>query len=76
MEEEIKQYFCPHCGYEGSDLICPICNDKTESLTEEVERLREKEKEKPKDIFEGEVSLEQEQSRELRDQSDEKTEDL
>ena len=28
-----KSYFCPDCGWEGTDALCAICGSPTESLT-------------------------------------------
>lgn len=41
LEESLK--FCPVCGHEGHDEICPVCNQKMESLDAEIEKLAEKE---------------------------------
>ena len=30
----LSQYFCPDCGWEGNEAICPICNSHAESLDE------------------------------------------
>lgn len=59
INEDIK--FCPICGHEGTDVMCPVCNEKMESLNAEVERVADLEKKK--DITESagleEVSLEE-----------------
>lgn len=39
--EDLK--FCPLCGHEGHDDLCPVCNEKMASIDEEVEKLAEKE---------------------------------
>lgn len=54
--------FCASCGYEGGDILCPVCHKPMESLEKEVERVAKIEEEK-KDIFED-VSLEAEQDKE------------
>ncbi len=64
LEAEIK--FCPSCGHEGNDVICPVCNEKTESLSDAVGKISEKEKKKS-DIFD-EVSLEEAQEKEVQEQ--------
>jgi len=28
----MSNYFCPECGYEGDDPLCPHCNIPTEKL--------------------------------------------
>jgi len=56
--------FCPTCGFEGNDIMCPICNAPMESLGAEVERIAKVE-EKKSDIFED-VSLETEQEKEAK----------
>ena len=61
IAEEIK--FCPTCGYEGSGEMCPVCNEKMESLGKEMDKLSEKEKEK-KDLLDD-ASLEQEAEKEV-----------
>lgn len=60
-EESLR--FCPGCGYEGNDLICPLCAAKTESLSDDVARLAKKEN-KHSEIFDDEVSLEEEREKE------------
>jgi hypothetical protein len=40
--EELK--FCPNCGHEGHDDECPVCQVKMESLSAEVDKLAEAEK--------------------------------
>jgi len=64
MEETIEgaAKFCPVCGHEGNDVLCPVCNQKMESLDDEVNRVAELEKKK--DVTEDaglddEVSLEE-----------------
>jgi transcription elongation factor Elf1 len=63
--DEIR--FCPSCGHEGHDLICPVCHQRTESLEDEVNRIAKIENDK-KDIFED-VSLEAEQDGEDKKES-------
>lgn len=58
--EEIK--FCPTCGFEGNDEMCPVCNMPMASLGAEVDRIAKVE-EKKSDIFDD-VSLESEQEKE------------
>ena len=60
IEDSVK--FCPVCGHEGNDVTCPVCNEKMESLDDEVNRIAELEKKK--DItgnagLDDEVSLEE-----------------
>ena len=38
--------FCPACGYEGSDFICPVCEAKMVSQENELERIKKKEEQK------------------------------
>lgn len=33
------KYFCPECGYEGDELICPHCNIPAEKLDINDEEL-------------------------------------
>ena len=58
---EIK--FCPSCGHEGHDVICPACNEKMESLDAEVDRISKADNPE-KDIFDDATSLEEEQEKE------------
>lgn len=38
----MSQYFCPECGYEGEEPICPHCNIPAESLEfNEEENLKQ-----------------------------------
>lgn len=57
--------FCPICGHEGNDLMCPICDEKTQSLAEETARIAKVEDEKS-DLFDD-VSLEGEQEKEQKE---------
>jgi len=54
--------FCPHCGHEGTDVDCPVCHLRMESLEEEVERIGKIEDE-TKEIFDD-LSLEAEGEKE------------
>lgn len=56
IEESVK--FCPTCGHEGNDVVCPICDEKMASLDDEVKRVADLEK--AKDVTEPpeELSLE------------------
>ena len=70
--EEIK--FCPICGHEGYDVICPICGKKMESVDFEMDRILEKE-EGNKDLLN--VSLEDEQVKEEKQEKEgEKSENI
>lgn len=56
-QEEIR--FCPQCDYQGSDVTCPICNQKMVSEDTEMDRIiQEQEKKKKADLLEDEGSLE------------------
>lgn len=62
MPEEESLKFCPVCGHEGNDVLCPVCNERMASLDDEVNRVAELEKKK--DVTEDagldeEVSLEE-----------------
>ena len=77
MTEDIlgEQRFCASCGYEGSDVLCPVCHKPMESLEKEVERVAKIEEEH-KDIFED-VSLESEQDKEEKKENrDDEAEDI
>jgi len=65
IEKEAK--FCPKCGYEGTDLICPVCpgSEKMESLSAEVDRISKIEKQK--ELIDDQVSLEAEADHERAD---------
>jgi len=65
LEAEVK--FCPSCGHEGNDLICPVCSEKMESLSDAVEKIPDKENKKS-DIFDDEMSLEEAQEKEVQEQ--------
>lgn len=70
-----EQRFCASCGYEGSDMTCPICHKPMESFEEEVKRVAKIEEEN-KDIFED-VSLESEQDKEeKKENKDDETENI
>jgi len=63
MTDEIDQLmedrrFCPICGHEGHDEMCPICNEKTHSLAQETERLAKVEDEKSELFDDPQESLE------------------
>lgn len=58
--------FCPTCGFEGNDVMCPVCNIPMESLSAEVDRIAKAEENKS-DIFDD-VSLEGEQEKEEREE--------
>ena len=68
--EDIK--FCPICGHEGNDVMCPICDQKMESLNQEIDRIAEEEDKDKKELLGGEVSLEEEK---IKEESDEKNND-
>jgi len=57
-QDEIR--FCPKCGYEGTDLICPVCpgQEKMESLSAEVDRISKIEEQK--ELIDDHLSLEAE----------------
>lgn len=65
--------FCPVCGYEGDDLLCPVCNEKTESLDVEIDKVAELEN-KPSDIFDDE-SIEEVEEKELTKDNNDKPEE-
>lgn len=44
--EDNSLKFCPSCGHEGNDDLCPVCNEKMASIDDEVEKLAEKEQQK------------------------------
>jgi hypothetical protein len=70
-------YFCPICGYEGDDLVCPVCKEKMESVDKELEKIEKKEQDD--DLFgEDNLSLEEEADQEIGivENADETTEDL
>lgn len=56
LKEDVK--FCGVCGYESvsEDDICPICNGKMASLSEEADSIDLKPK---SDIFDDEITLDQ-----------------
>lgn len=49
----MTKYFCPECGYEGEDPICPHCNIPAESLEYDEEDLAKEESYSPKEIDEA-----------------------
>lgn len=53
-----KGRFCPICGHEGNDEVCPICNEKTHSLAEEAEKIAQVEDEKSELFDDPQESLE------------------
>ena len=75
MTELNEIRFCPSCGHEGNDFICPVCHDKMESLEDEVNRIAKMENGR-EDIFDD-VSLESERDKEDKKESrNEEAEDL
>jgi len=70
--------FCPICGFEGNDLMCPVCNQKMESLDQEIDRIMEKEDEQKNDLLGKDVSLEDEKIKEelMEKSKDETGEDI
>lgn len=69
MTEDIIESlkFCPNCGHEGHDDECPVCQVKMESLSAEVDKLAEAEKEDETDDLTDpseQVSLEAEAEKE------------
>lgn len=64
IQEEAGVKFCPNCGHEGNDELCPICNEKMESLKEEVDRVADLEKEKDVTETDDDLSLEEVASKE------------
>ena len=69
--DEVK--FCPICGHEGNDVVCPACGEKMESLTEEAAKLPDK-LEKKSDIFDD-TSLEVEKDKEEQEENVETADD-
>lgn len=70
--DEMK--FCPICGHEGNDVVCPACGEKMESLTEEAAKLPDK----PvinNDIFDD-TSLEAEKEKEEQEENAETADDV
>jgi len=71
-------YFCPICGFEGHDLVCPVCGEKMESLKVELAKIEQIEK--SDDLFDDEVSLESEaeveEKKYKKEENAEKTEDI
>lgn len=72
MENEEGLKFCPICGHEGNDEMCPVCNQKMESLDLEIEKLAEKEKSKDltEDAGLDDLSLEDEAENEQANEED------
>ena len=65
----MEERFCPSCGYEGTDSICPVCHGRMESLEEEIRKIAQKESEKDNDFL-GDVSLEEERLKESEERSE------
>jgi hypothetical protein len=65
--------FCPSCGHEGNDVMCPVCDEKMESLVAEAEKLPDK-SEKKSDIFDD-TSLEAVKEIEEKEEDAETTDD-
>lgn len=84
MEEDMiddsqisTKYFCPACGFEGNDLICPVCNIKMESLEHEVEKVAKiEEKEDILDDVSFEDAYEQENKESEKESKQDEAEDL
>lgn len=56
-EDQVR--FCPTCDYHGTDIICPICNQKMVSEEGEMDRIiQEQEKKKKKDLLGEDEGLE------------------
>lgn len=50
-------FFCPNCGYEGADPICPVCETANESMGSEIEKIKEKEEEKSEIFDDEDISI-------------------
>lgn len=50
--------FCPNCDYQGTDLLCPVCNQKMISEDEEMDRIiKEQEEDEENDLLDGEEEV-------------------
>ena len=67
--------FCPICGHEGNDEICPICNEKTQSLEEEAKKIAQAEDKKSELFDDPQESLESVQEQEEREEEKNDQED-
>ena len=56
----MSQYFCPECGYEGDEPICPHCNIPAESLEFKDEEILNNSQTYPEEILEK-TTLEKEE---------------
>jgi len=75
VKAEVK-YFCSICGFEGNDLICPVCGEKMESLETELDKIKEREESDDLlDVESDEISLEQEVEKEHKEAEKEANEE-
>jgi predicted RND superfamily exporter protein len=65
------------CGYEGDDLLCPVCKEKMESVDKELEKIEKVEKDEDL-LSDDAISLEDEAEAEQLENSEEDatTEDI
>lgn len=52
----MTKYFCPECGYEGDEPICPHCSIPAESLDYDEEKASKDDSYSPDDIEDAGVS--------------------
>lgn len=64
--EDMK--FCPLCGHEGYDFVCPVCSEPMESADLEMDKILNQNDESENGLFTDDISLEDEQVKEVKNQ--------
>jgi len=55
----MTKYFCPECGYEGDEPICPHCSIPAESLDYDEEKAAKDESYSPDEVEEADLDKEE-----------------
>ena len=63
----MSKYFCPDCGFEGDEPICPHCNVPAEALDVSDEEAVLSEKYSRDEIKKAEEKADQELAKEIED---------
>lgn len=60
--------FCPICGHEGHDIMCPVCNEPMESIDLEMDKILTEGDEDENGLFSDDISLEEAEVKETANQ--------